>query len=52
MVITAQCDIDGAAAAAQCVVETHQRLAEHLRAGQTLAEIDQFVARTLADLDC
>lgn len=52
MVITAQRDIDGAAAAAQCVVETHQRLAEHVRAGQTLAEIDQFIARTLADLDC
>jgi methionyl aminopeptidase len=39
-------------AAAQCVVETHRRLAAWLRAGQTVAEIDRFVASTLADLKC
>lgn len=52
MVITAPHDIQGARAAAQCVVQTHHRLVEYLRAGQTLAEIDQFVAETLADIDC
>jgi methionyl aminopeptidase len=34
------------------VVRTHERVVEFLRAGQTLLEVDQFVARTLADLDC
>jgi methionyl aminopeptidase len=52
MVVTAQQDIDRAAAAAECVVRTHFRLVEFLRAGLTLAQIDQFVADTLADLDC
>lgn len=45
-------DIEGAAAAAGCVVETHRRLAEFLRLGQTLAQIDAFVARTLESLAC
>src|SRR3954471_9936546 len=40
----------GARAAAARVVETHQRLAGFLRAGQTLGEIDAFVARTLEEL--
>jgi methionyl aminopeptidase len=39
-------------AAASCVVRTHERLAGFLRAGLTLAEIDRFVAETLADLNC
>lgn len=52
MVVTAAQDIDAAHAAAQCVVRTHHRLVEFLRAGQTLAEVDQFVAETLDDLDC
>ncbi|NNF45005.1 MAG: type I methionyl aminopeptidase [Phycisphaerales bacterium] len=52
MVVSAQRDIDRAFAAAQCVVRVHERLVEFLRAGQTLAEIDAFVAETLADLDC
>lgn len=43
-------DVDGAYAAAQKVVETHQRVADFLRAGQTLFEIDAYVARTLSDL--
>ncbi len=45
-------DADLARAAAQKVVTTHQRLAEWLRAGQTLAQIDAFVAKTLDDLQC
>lgn len=45
-------DVDAARAAARHVVTTHQRLAAFLRHGQTLAEIDRFVAATLADLAC
>lgn len=45
-------DVDAAYAAAQCVVETHRRVADFLRFGQTLAKIDAFVAATLADLKC
>lgn len=45
-------DVALAASAAERVVETHQRLAGFLRTGQTLAEIDRFVASTLADLGC
>jgi methionyl aminopeptidase len=52
MVLTAERDIEGAALAAQKVVRTHERLVEFLKAGQTLAEIDAFVAKTLADLGC
>jgi len=52
MAITAEQDIELAAAAAQCVVRTHERLAEFLSSGRTLADLDGFVARTLADLDC
>jgi methionyl aminopeptidase len=48
----AERDIEGAAAAAAKVVDTHRRLVAFVRPGQTLAEIDDFVARTLADLDC
>ncbi len=51
MVVTAERDIQGARTAAQCVVEVHRRLADMLAPGQTLAEIDAFVAETLADLD-
>ncbi len=52
MVISARRDIEGAHVAAQRVVQVHQRLAGFLRAGQTLAQIDRFVAETLAELDC
>lgn len=52
MVVTASRDIEAAQAAAQRVVQTHQRLVEFLRAGQTLAHIDAFVGRTLEELDC
>jgi methionyl aminopeptidase len=52
MVISAQQDVDGVAAAAQCVTTTHERLVEYLQVGRTLAQIDRFVAETLSSLDC
>ncbi len=45
-------DAECAAAAAECVVKTHEALAGFLREGQTLAEIDAFVAKTLATIRC
>ncbi len=48
----AAADIPLAVAAAERVVTTHQRLAAFLRPGMTLAQIDQFVAQTLEDLNC
>ncbi|MEO1717437.1 MAG: type I methionyl aminopeptidase [Planctomycetota bacterium] len=45
-------EADAAREAADRVVTTHERLAEFVRAGQTLAEIDAFVAATLSDLKC
>jgi len=52
MVVKEVQDIEAASAAARCVVRTHERLVEFLRAGLTLPEIDGFVARTLDDLNC
>lgn len=52
MVVKRETDVDLAAAAAECVSETHFRLVEFLRAGLTLPEIDGFVARQLDDLRC
>ena len=51
MLLTNDQDIAGATQAAEHVVETHRRLVDHLRAGQTLAEIDAFVGETLKSLD-
>lgn len=45
-------DADAAYGAAQCVVEIHRRLAAQLRVGQTLPQIDHFVARWLEELRC
>ena len=45
-------DADLAYAAGQCVVETHRRLSAWLEPGQTLAQVDQFIARTLDELKC
>jgi len=45
-------DVQLAYEAAQKVVETHRRLAAFLEPGQTLAEIDTFVAETLTALKC
>ncbi len=45
-------EIDIAYSAAQCVVRTHERLAEFLKVGHTLPQIDAFVARTLEELSC
>lgn len=52
MVLTTTRDIDAATAAADRVVETHRRLVDFLRAGQTLADVDAFVGRTLEELGC
>jgi methionyl aminopeptidase len=52
MVVTASRDIDAVHVAAQRVVQVHWRLVEFLRAGLTLAQVDQFVAQNLQDLDC
>ncbi len=45
-------DVEAAYTSAQKVVQTHQRLVEFLAHGQTLAQIDAFVGRTLEDLGC
>ncbi|MHC5026687.1 MAG: type I methionyl aminopeptidase [Planctomycetota bacterium] len=50
MVVTATADIQAAEAAAQRVVETHERLVEFVRAGMTMAEVDSFVGQTLESL--
>lgn len=42
--------IELAAQAARCVVDTHEAIVGFLRHGQTLAEIDRFVGETLAKL--
>ena len=44
-------DVEAATAAAERTVEIHRRLVEWLRPGQTLAEIDTFVAENLFDLN-
>ena len=51
MLVTKPEDIEGATRAAACVVKTHERLVGFLREGLTLAEVDAFVGRTLAELD-
>lgn len=43
-------DIDAAYEAAQTVVRTHHAVSDFLCAGQSLAEIDRFIAKTIADL--
>lgn len=45
-------DAELAYEAAQAVVQTHRRLAEWLKVGVTLGQVDHFVARTLEDLGC
>jgi methionyl aminopeptidase len=45
-------DVDAALAAAQCVVETHRRVASHLGVGLTMAELDRFIGATLDELGC
>lgn len=42
--------IELAAQAARCVVDTHEAIAGFLKHGQTLAEIDRFVGETLAKM--
>lgn len=45
-------DLDLAHQAAQKVVDVHRSLAEFLRRGQTLGQVDAFVARRLEELRC
>lgn len=45
-------EAEQAYAAAQKVVEVHQRLVDFLAVGQTLAKIDRFVGDTLASIRC
>jgi methionyl aminopeptidase len=45
-------EIELAYAAAQKVVETHRRVAAWLKPGVTLAQVDAFIAKALADLSC
>ncbi len=45
-------DAEAAYVSAQKVVEVHRRLSAWLQPGQTLAQIDRFVALTLAELKC
>lgn len=45
-------EADFAYAAAQCVVEVHRRTSAFMKLGQTLAQIDAFVIKQLADLKC
>lgn len=45
-------EIDLAYSAAQKVVQVHRRVSSFMRLGMTLAQIDQEVARVLADLEC
>ena len=51
MLVKKQVDIDGARAAAHRVVQVHDALVSFLRPGVTLADVDDFVARTLHALD-
>lgn len=45
-------DADAAYAAAQKVVDIHRKLADWLRPGVTLAQVDVFVAKALDELGC
>lgn len=45
-------DAAAAHAAAQCVVETHRRVAAFLRVGLTMVDLDRFVGETLKELSC
>ncbi|MFK7961141.1 MAG: type I methionyl aminopeptidase [Phycisphaerales bacterium] len=49
MPVSTQRDIDGAVAAAGVVCEVHRRIASELKAGWTLAAIDELVGRTLRE---
>ncbi|MEX2219050.1 MAG: type I methionyl aminopeptidase [Phycisphaerales bacterium] len=50
--VSTQRDAQAARASAQKVVEVHRRLADWLRLGVTLPQVDRFVAATLEDLHC
>ncbi len=50
LITSAEADL--AHAAAQCVVQVHQRLVNFVKAGQTLGQIDTYVGTQLDDLRC
>lgn len=52
MIVKTHSETDGVAEAAARVREIHQALVEFLRAGQSLAEVDGFVAEMLHKLGC
>lgn len=52
MHLASEQEIGSAAKAAECVVQTHQRLAEWLQPAQTLAQIDHYIAGILSELEC
>ena len=52
MILRTAKEIEDARAAAGCVVETHRRLADWLRPGLTLAEVDAFCAQAFEQLKC
>ena len=52
MIVSRERDIDNAAAAAKCVVDTHFALVDYVKPGLTLAEIDEEVGRILKSLHC
>ena len=51
MYLTSPTDVEGATASAERTVEIHRRLVDWLKPGQTLADVDAFVGKTLAELD-
>jgi len=52
MIVSRERDIEGAATAAQCVVDTHKALVDYVKPGLTLAQIDEEVARILKSMQC
>ena len=47
--VVTSAEAENAYESAQMVVETHRRLVDFLRVGQTLAQVDAFIAKQLAD---
>lgn len=52
MILRTPREIEDARAAAACVVRTHHRLAEWLRPGRTLAQVDAFCAAIFDEMHC
>lgn len=50
--VASPADAEQAYIAAQTVVETHRRLADWLKVGVTLGQVDTYIGRLLTDLGC